>query len=345
MNTFPRKVKLGKGKYKDKREYIIPRETGIGSADVADVFSLPPYGCARRLYYQKTGSPPDYVYDKNETNYHIRRGNMFEKLAAEQYIKMTGRKAFKPNRAFRSDYHPFMIAHIDWLIQNKGAGRKASACPLELKNPSKQHYLKIKHEGIPDYWILQLQHQMYVKEAPWGAFGVMSPEMAQMLPSFDLERDENLINKIVRVEGLMWEAIQERKPPEKLPIEDKRCATCDWRITCHGELGEFLEKESDWVYIEDKDFQELTKTYLELKGEIDEKTETLGMLKDTIQKKTAEYEGKARFKTDWMKIYNLEFKQARWDMAKLKTEHPELEKDYKKINQVRMFKLVAINEK
>lgn len=343
MKAHGNKVKLGKGKYKDKREYKIDRITGIGSADVADVFNLPPYGCARRLYYQKTATPSDYELPRDETNYHIRRGNMFERLAAEMYIKMTGRKAIKPNRAFRSDYHPYMIAHLDWLLIDKKASRRG--CPLELKNPSKEHFLKIKHEGIPEYWLLQLQHQMYVKESPWGSFGVMSPELAQMLPSFDLERDDGLINKIVKAEGLMWDTIQERKPPEKLDLDDKRCAVCSWRVTCHGEIGEFLEKASDWVYIEDRDFQELTKTYLDLRRDIDDKTATLDMLKSTIVKKLATFENFSRFKTDWMKIYNLEFKQARWDVKKIAADHPEMEANYKKIGIVKQLKLVAINEK
>lgn len=344
MNKFPRKVKLGKGKYKDGREYVIDRMSGIGSSDVADVFSLPPYGCARRLYYQKIGTQPDYELPKDETNYHIRRGNMFERLAAEEYIKMTGRKAIKPNRAFRSDYHHYMIAHLDWLIVNKGLPRKQRSCPLELKNPSKEHFLKIKMEGIPEYWLLQLQHQIYVKEAPWGSFGIMSPELAQMLPAFDLERDDALINKIIRAEGLMWDTILERKPPEKLDIDDKRCAVCSWRVTCHGEISEFLEKASDWRYIEDEDFQELTRAYLELKKDIDNRSETLDMLKSTIQKKLEQYPDNSKFKTDWMKIYNLEYKRASWDVKRLALDHPELELNYKKISQVKQLRLVAINE-
>lgn len=97
--------------------------------------------------------------------------------------------------------------------------------------------------------------------------------------------------------------------------------------------------------VEDEDFTELTRVYLDLKREIDDRTSTLDMLKSTIVKRLEAYEGKSRFKTDFMKIYNLEFKRASWDVKKLAAEHPELEKDYKKIAQVRQLKLVAINEK
>ena len=41
-------------------EWHEARRRGIGGSDWVDVLGIPPYGCARELWYEKTGTEPDY---------------------------------------------------------------------------------------------------------------------------------------------------------------------------------------------------------------------------------------------------------------------------------------------
>lgn len=352
MPLRSRKIKIAKDLYADGREYAIDRETGIGSADVADVFSLEPYGCARKLMYEKLKFMPDYDEDIATTNFHIKRGLLFENLAGEMYSKMTKRRIRTPNRAFRSDYHPFMIAHIDKLVFEKGE----KTYPLELKNPSKGHFLKIKYAlnnplssttALPQSWLLQLQHQIFVKEADKGSFGILSPEMGEMLPAIDIPRDDALIqNFIIKGEGAFWAMKDQNMLPNKLPdIDDKRCAKCSYRITCRGEIGEFLQSTTtEYVYAEEPVFHEMSKQYLDLGDEIAEKEETRSMLKEQMMALIKTHKT-PKIKTDYAKVMYLEFPTKKWDMNKLKSDHPDFEALYKREMIINQFRVIRLNSK
>jgi putative phage-type endonuclease len=353
MPLRSKKVKIATNLYTDSREYEIDRISGIGSADVADVFSLEPYGCARKLMYEKLKFVPDYDEDKATQNFHIRRGLLFENLAGEMYANMTKRRIRTPNRAFRSDYHPFMIAHIDKLVLEKGE----KTYPLEIKNPSKSHYLKIKYAlnnpltsstAIPQSWLLQLQHQIFVKESGKGAFAIMSPELGEMLPSIDIPRDDALIqNFIVKGEGAFWAMKDQNMLPNKLPnIEDVRCAKCAYRITCRGEIGEFLTATTnEYVYAEEPVFHEMSKQYLDLGDEIAERDEARAMLKEQMLN-LIKTNKTPKIKTDYARVMYLEFIQKKWDMNKLKKDHPDFEALYKNWEiKIAQFRVLRVNSK
>ena len=69
----------------------------IGGSDLGHIVNAPPYGCARKLWYQKRGVQPDYEI---EFRGHLIRGTKLEPLIVEEYQARTGRKVRRTGSRF-----------------------------------------------------------------------------------------------------------------------------------------------------------------------------------------------------------------------------------------------------
>ena len=76
----------------EREQFLADRLSGIGGSDVADVLSLEPWGCARRLYYEKRQVPPDYADESKEALFE--RGHVLEPLVAAKALP--SRSALRP---------------------------------------------------------------------------------------------------------------------------------------------------------------------------------------------------------------------------------------------------------
>jgi predicted phage-related endonuclease len=82
----------------------------FGGSDAAAIFNEG-WGCARRLFYDKTDTPPDFQRTEREESI-LRRGTLMEELVAEEYSFITGRKIRRmPTRV--SKKYPWMRVNID----------------------------------------------------------------------------------------------------------------------------------------------------------------------------------------------------------------------------------------
>jgi len=202
------------------------RRRGIGGSDVADVLSLPPYGCAARLFDEKKGITPDYPESYNP---HMERGKALEDVAAREYEKVeevTTIKCYPQS----NEVHPWMRGNIDRVIMD-ATGNPAGV--LEIKCPARRTFLSLKKEGLPEAWILQMQHYLYVYDLNWGAFGILWAEGWEFI-HFRVERDDQLIFQLIEREREFWEMVTHGRRPERLPEGDARCRRCNRRVTCRG---------------------------------------------------------------------------------------------------------------
>ncbi|MDH5511484.1 MAG: YqaJ viral recombinase family protein, partial [Nitrospinota bacterium] len=196
-------------------------------SDVADVLSLEPYGCAARLYDEKIGTPPDYPEAYNP---HMERGKALEEVAAQEYLKAAGGGCELVSATTEADeLRPWMRGNADRIIQPLDDAPGI----LELKCPARQTFLSLKKDGLPDSWILQMQHYLYVYDLTWGAFGILWAEGWEFV-HFRVKRDDQLIFQLIEREKEFWEAVTYNRRPEKLPEGDKRCRGCNRRVTCRG---------------------------------------------------------------------------------------------------------------
>lgn len=307
------------------------RQKYIGASDIHQVLSLPPYGCARRLLYEKRGVPADYPQIENE---HIRRGKFYEPIALKLYQKETGRVIAKRITLEHPEY-PFMVAHPDGIVCNtKKQEYSLINAPVEVKCPTRRNFEKMKYEGLGEAYILQIQYQIglaklqNVPEELIPDMGVsinFCPETTDRL-YFSVKMDRDLVNMIfARVREFWVRVVQGGEEVIRLEPTDRRCQPCLWRKTCQGEaLVEGLEGGEIET---DMSLAPLTEEYQKAKAIVGEAEEYLedvrGRLLQAMGGRQAVVAGGAR-------IYFRPQESWRWDTKLLANKHPELEGEFKK---------------
>jgi putative phage-type endonuclease len=293
------------------------RTTFIGGSDCADVFSLPPFGCSRRLWYEKTGQEADYP---KEDHFHFKRGKILEPLAADLYQEETGRKVRKNTQRLVDAEYPFMGALLDREILNDERGVGV----LEIKCPTLRNYNQVKREGASESYLLQLSHYLRVRKAAWGSFVFFSAEMAE-IHHFEMTRDEDLIKKVIEGELAFWELVQRHEAPEKLLEGDRRCTKCIYQVTCKNITLEdyqgFTASDATLSEISDPEFEQIMREYWEAKEISKEAEELLEDVKERITQKGAAW-GVNRMLVADSKVYLTESARGKLDKKALEKEYP-----------------------
>jgi predicted phage-related endonuclease len=244
----------------ERQEFLEARKLGIGGSDCAAVFNEG-YGCSRALWYDKTDTPRDFERTDRELRI-LRRGTLMEEVVADEYSAVTGRKIRRLGTKVSKTY-PFMRVNIDRQIVNDSRGPGV----LEVKTASPWIFRDMNApdpetggaKGLPTQYVLQMQHSLAVTGYQWGAFAVMNASSWDML-TFEITRNEALIDEIARREFDFWLSVDNGAPPQQLEkSNDRRCANCSWRKTCRGQAVIVPERDSE--YVEDDSLAELAIDY------------------------------------------------------------------------------------
>jgi|GEM_PF-1181216 len=188
-----------------REEWLEQRRSGIGGSDIAAILGVDPFGkTAADVYDEKTGNGVEV-----EQTLPMKRGNVLEPIAVQQYVEETGRQVRRqPMR--RHKQYPFMVGNIDrqQLKDERGTG------VLEVKCPGLKNFSNLIHFGLHEGYILQIQHYLEVFGYDWGTFAIFNAEPWKV-HWFDVERDEKLISRMIEAEGKFWEMVQEGVRPEE----------------------------------------------------------------------------------------------------------------------------------
>src|SRR5437773_9144411 len=103
----------------EKTDWLEERRLGIGASDMSDLFQIEPYGCQRRLWYDKRGTMPDYPPEETLA---MQRGSELEKIIAERWAREKHTKVFRVHEAIVHSAYPWARAHIDRRILRDGRG-------------------------------------------------------------------------------------------------------------------------------------------------------------------------------------------------------------------------------
>jgi predicted phage-related endonuclease len=229
-------------------EFLAERLTGIGGSDIASVLNVG-YGCRRRLWYQKRSTPPDFPRDYNKA---MRLGEVLEPFFREEYEEASGRATKSLFSAVRHDGHIEILAHVDALIYDKKppmSGYPPVTGVLEIKSVGREVFYRIKREGLPEDYILQLQHGLLASGYSWGSFAIGSRDSGELL-WWDVERDESICTNILSEALAFWALVQNGPIPDALDPDDRRCQRCEYRNSCQGNALVQLEAKADMEYDE-----------------------------------------------------------------------------------------------
>lgn len=221
--------------YHDRALWLADRPTYLGGSEAPAVVGRNPNQSRQQVWARKV-SPPT----KDEPNGDMRRGNKQEDLAAAKYVEKTGRRIRRcPMR--RHKLYPELGCNVDRQIIGAHGGPGKGPGLLELKVPRVAKFYEVRDSGLPEDWIIQLQHNMAVMDYTWSAFGVYTPEYDDMV-QFDVLRDDEYCEWLVRQgRDFMNNYVFTKRPPPQAappPMPELRQAPgvatvhedVDWRL-------------------------------------------------------------------------------------------------------------------
>jgi predicted phage-related endonuclease len=253
----------------ERTAFLEERRTGIGGSDIASIFNVG-YGCRRRLWYDKRGVEPDFLREETKA---MRLGQLMEPWFADEYREATGRMVEPRFFQFRHQDHRELTVHVDRVVFKDLVKRgefydsvhintpdRDNPGVLEIKSTGRAAFYKYKREGLPDDYILQLQHGMLVTDATWGSFAIGSRDSGDLL-WWDVDADMVIHQRILEEGPAFWAIVQNGPIPDALEPEDRRCQRCEYRVTCHG--AAFVPQDEPSDYELDASLAPLAREYVE----------------------------------------------------------------------------------
>ncbi|SKC49197.1 YqaJ viral recombinase family protein [Paraburkholderia hospita] len=294
----------------DREDWLAVRKTGIGGSDAAAAVGLNPYKSMLELWLEKTGRDADLEQpDPNDTTHPVFWGTLLEPIVAAAYTQQTGNRVRKVNAVLRHSTVPFMLANLDREVVG-GSDVQILECKTTGLNG-----LKLWRDGVPEYVVLQVQHQLAVtgKQAAHVAVLVCG----QQLDVHRIDRDDELIAKLIELEGRFWEFVESDTPP---PADGSDSADRALRCLFPRDAGSTVDLSGDRM---------LSATFADLvtvRAEIETREQVESQLKQSIQQAMGDA-SRAIFETgevSWKRSKD----GAGVDLKKLLADYPELAPKY-----------------
>ena len=277
-----RALRLASTKGMSRDEWLIMRKQGIGSSDAATAVGLNPYQSPLELWMIKTGREENLPkIDPNDESHPTYWGNILEPIVAAHYTKHTGLKVRKTNAILQ---HPdedkaWMLANIDYSI----VGSKDVQI-LECKTAG-EFGSRLWRDGPPEYVQVQVQHQLAVTGR--HAADVCVLLHGQKIEIHRIERDEEVIVRLIELERRFWDYVMTDTPP---PADGSDSAGKALQALYPFDGGETLDLSEEPAFIEA--FADL----VSVRAEIEARKELEAQLKQRIQERMGEA-SYARFAT------------------------------------------------
>lgn len=192
-----------------RQEWLQLRTQGIGGSDAAAIAGLNPWKSPMGVYLEKVGE----IRGDDEQSEAAYWGTALEEVVAKEFTRRTGLKVRRRNAILRSAEHPFMIANVDRLVVGDQA-------PLECKTTGARNSTDWEDGRVPEHYLVQVQHYLAVTGAPYAYIAVLIG--GQRFLHQRIERDDEVINYLVKIERDFWENhVIPRVPP---PIDGSQAS-------------------------------------------------------------------------------------------------------------------------
>lgn len=185
-------------------DWLALRKTGIGASEMSVLLGVNPWKSEIELWGEKTGrvEAPDLSDVES-----VRWGQLLEPVVLEEYRRRADRAVRASGELLRSCAHPWALATLD----GETCGREdAGWWPLEAKTTS-AFRADDWEDGPPEMYRVQVHHQMLVTGAPRATIVCLLG--GQRMVWQDIERDEQLVRKIVARGSEFWARVQSGEPP------------------------------------------------------------------------------------------------------------------------------------
>ncbi len=228
-------LKLVKTNDLSRDDWLNVRKGGIGSSDAASAVGLNPYKSQLQLWMEKTGRDGNLPKtDPNDETSPMYWGTLLEPIVAAHYTKRTGNKVRRINAVLQHPKESWMLANID---------REVTGAPdvqiLECKTAG-LNGARLWKEGVPEYIQLQVMHQLAVTGKQAADVAVLI--CGQELQVHRIERDEDLIAKLIELERQFWRYVELDEQP---PADGSDSADVALRCLYPKDSGQCLDLSGD----------------------------------------------------------------------------------------------------
>jgi len=280
-----------------REQFLRDRRRYLGGSDLAAILGVDEYKTALDVYNEKLGLVMPF-----EGNRQTERGQKLEDVAAREYAEKTGRKLHRRSTELIHPKYDFIRGHIDRRV----VGDKR---PVEIKCPSRGMFYKIKREGLPNSWILQMQAYLWLDGSDVGDFAPFCADAWEILP-FEVKADPKLFIAIESIAVEFWtEHVLKQIPPAAVPADKPTL--------------EFEKVGGEVVYREDPEFAEAAQLLREAKQLERDGKELYELakrrIKDVLHGRFGKYQG-----AGLRLSYYLSPGFPKFDKKRLAAEHPEI---------------------
>lgn len=293
-----------------REDWLTVRKSGIGGSDAAAAVGLNPYMSPLELWLEKTGRDANLEKpDPKDTTAPVYWGTLLEPIVAAAYTQQTGNRVRKVNAVLRHPTVPFMLANLDRDVIGNGHVQI-----LECKTAG-LNGAKLWRDGPPEYVQLQVQHQLAVTGKQAADVAVLI--CGQQLDVHRIERDDELITKLIELEARFWQYVESDTPP---PADGSESADRALRCLFPGDAGTTVDFSGD---------RNLSATFADLvtvRAEIETRENVESQLKQRLQQAMGDA-SRAIFETG-----EVSFKRSKdsatVDLKRLLADHPNLGTEY-----------------
>ena len=298
-----------------RKEWLKWRTKGIGGSDVSVIAGINSHRSVYQLWKEKTGQ----TEPEEEENDYTHFGTVLEPIVKKEFTARTGLKVRAKKMILQSSEYPFMLADLDGVIKEDG-----KMCIFEAKTAS-AYKQEIWEKGVPEAYILQVQHYMAVTGAEKAYVAALVG--GNRFYRYEVLRDDALIEKIIAMEWDFWmnhvENVQEPSP-------DGPPATGDYLNALYGESnGNIIELPAEALTAFEQ-YDDISRRMDELKTE---KEAVCNQFKNYLKENETGMIGGRR--VSWKQIQTTTF-----DKKRLEQENPDIYEKYLSRNQYRRL-LVA----
>lgn len=293
-------------------QWLRIRKRGIGSSDAAAAVGLNPYQSPLELWMIKTGRDVDMPkIDPGDDRSPTYWGTLLEPFVAEFYTRQAGNRVRRVNAILQ---HPdpdksWMLANID---------REIVGTPdvqiLECKTAG-EFGSRLWKLGVPEYVECQVQHQLAVTGKQAADVCVLL--CGQEIRVHRIERDDELITRLIELERRFWHYVETDTPPL---ADGSESAAKALQYLYPRDSGNTLDLANDTAM--SGTFNEL----LQIRALLEDYQAREALLKQRIQERMGDA-SRARFNTG-----TVSWKRSKdgtsLDTAKLLKDQPDLIKRY-----------------
>lgn len=178
------------------------RKQGIGGSDAAAVAGVSPWATPLDVWYEKTGQA--LAQHDEEALERMHFGDVLEPIIADEFVRRNGMVVRRANATLVHPAHPFMLCHLDRRIVGGGI-LECKATGSTVEEPVEAHQV-------------QVLHQLAVTGATFGVIAYLCG--GNKYVQFSIERDDEAIEALIRIESAFWRHVQNRTPPAPITLSD-----------------------------------------------------------------------------------------------------------------------------